>query len=360
MSDAISTANELQMTALPEIERLREPWQRLAPLNGNPFLSWEWSSTWWRHFGRDREQKILGCHDIGGELVGIVPLYFDSRRPLRMLRFIGHFPADQLEPLCAPEWLAGVVGSTRQQLAGESCWDLLLSERMPGVAGLGGELGVAPMRCELTPELELETADWDDFLASKSSNFRGQIRNRQRRLERDHELRFRLAEDPDRLEADMDALFRLHELRYGAAEKGLGAFSAELARFHRDVARLALENGWLRLWFAYLDGEPAAAWYGFRLGGADWFYQSGRDPQYDRQSVGFVLMAHTLRDAVQSGMGTYKLLLGAEEYKKRFSSREPAVETYALTRTMRGRVALKAALAQQSLTARMRQRRGGS
>jgi CelD/BcsL family acetyltransferase involved in cellulose biosynthesis len=358
MTDTTAKASALRVTPLPEIERLQEPWLQLAPLNCNPFLSWEWSSTWWRHFGRDREQKVLGCHDAGGELVGIVPLYFDSRRPLRMLRFIGHFPADQLEPLCAPERLAEVLGATRAQLGEESCWDLLLTERMPGIAELGAELGVKPIRCELTPELELETADWDDFLASKSSNFRGQIRNRQRRLERDHELRFHLAEDPDRLEADMDALFKLHELRYGSAEKGLGAFSDELARFHRNFARLALEQGWLRLWIAELDGEPAAAWYGFRLGGADWFYQSGRDPKYDRQSIGFVLMAHTLRDAVENGMGTYKLLLGAEEYKKRFSSREPAVETYAITRTLRGRAALKAALTQQSLTARMRQRRG--
>jgi CelD/BcsL family acetyltransferase involved in cellulose biosynthesis len=358
MSGAGSIDADLRVAPLPDLEQLEGPWRELSAVNGNPFLSWEWASTWWRHFGRDREQKILGCYSPDGELVGIAPLYFDSRRRVRVLRFIGHFPADQLEPLCAPERLADVVGSTRQQLGTESCWDLLLTERMPGVAGLGAELGVAPMRSELTPELELQTADWDDFLASKSSNFRGQIRNRQRRLERDHELSFRLAEDPAHLEADMEVLFKLHELRYGAAEKGLGAFSDGLARFHCDFARLALKQGWLRLWIAELDGEPAAAWYGFRLGGADWFYQSGRDPHYDRQSIGFVLMAHTLRDAVESGMGTYKLLLGAEEYKKRFSSREPTVETYAVTRTVRGKVALRAVLARQSLAARVRQRRG--
>ncbi len=357
MTDAISTTNELRVTALPDLGQLREPWEELSRLNCNPFLSWEWASTWWQHFGREREQKILGCHDADGRLVGIAPLYFDSKRPLRVLRFIGHFPADQLEPLCAPEHLGAVLAAVRRQLADESCWDLLLTERLPGVAEPESALGTKPMRCEVTPELALESSDWDQFLAGKSSNFRGQIRNRQRRLERDHALSFRLADDPARLEADMDSLFRLHELRYGSAEKGLGAFSDELARFHRDFARLALENGWLRLWLAELDGTPAAAWYGFRLGGADWFYQSGRDPSFDRQSVGFVLMAHTLRDAVESGMGTYKLLLGAEEYKKRFSNCEPEVETFAVTRTVRGKLALRAVLAQQSLSAKVRQRR---
>ena len=358
MTAATAGGGELRVEPLPDIEQLEQPWRRLSRLNCNPFLSWEWASTWWRHFGHDREQKMLGCYDEAGELVGIAPLYFDSKRRLRVLRFVGHFPADQLEPLCAPERLTAVLAAVHRQLAGERCWDLLLTERMPGEAELGAALGVEPIRSEVTPELELETADWDEFLASCSSNFRGQIRNRQRRLERDNELRFQLAEDPERLEADMDTLFKLHELRYGAAEKGLGAFSHELASFHRDFARQALDNGWLRLWTAYLGEEPAAAWYGFRLGGADWFYQSGRDPRFDRQSVGFVLMARTLRDAVDSGMGTYKLLLGAEEYKKRFSSREPTVDTFAVTRTVRGRLALRAALTQQSLAAKLRQRRG--
>jgi CelD/BcsL family acetyltransferase involved in cellulose biosynthesis len=357
MSATSSTEGGLRVAPLPDLEQLEERWRQLSAVNGNPFLSWEWASTWWRHFGRGREQKMLGVHSVEGEMVGIAPLYFDSRRPVRLLRFVGHFPGDQLEPLCAPEQLAAVTAAMRGQLAGERCWDLLLTERMPGAAALGTALETEPIRAEVTPELELETADWDEFLASRSSNFRGQIRNRQRRLERDHDLRFRLAEDPGRLEADLDILFKLHELRYGSAEKGLGAFSDALASFHRDFARLALADGSLRLWIAYLDGEPAAAWYGFRRGGADWFYQSGRDPRYDRQSVGFVLMAQTLRDAVESGMGTYKLLLGAEEYKKRFSSREPVVETFVIARNARGRLALKAALAQQSLAARMRRRR---
>jgi CelD/BcsL family acetyltransferase involved in cellulose biosynthesis len=357
MTEATAKTSELRVEPLPDLEQLQEQWQRLSQLNRNPFLSWEWASTWWQHFGREREQKMLGCYDGDGELVAIVPLYFDSKRRLRVLRFVGHFPADQLEPLCTPERVTAVLAAVRRQLEDERCWDLLLTERLPGAADLGSALGVEPLRCEATPELALEAADWDEFLASCSSNFRGQIRNRQRRLERDHALRFQLADDPGRLEADMDALFKLHELRYGAAEKGHGAFSHALASFHRDFARQALEKGWLRLWIAYLDEQPAAAWYGFRLGGADWFYQSGRDPKYDKQSVGFVLMTHTLHDAVDSGMDTYKLLLGAEEYKKRFSNREPVVETYAVTRNMRGRLALRAALTQQSLAAKLRRRR---
>jgi CelD/BcsL family acetyltransferase involved in cellulose biosynthesis len=322
----MSVAEHLRVKPLPGIDELAAPWRELAAASGNPFSTWEWASTWWRHFGGERPQRILGVEDQAGKLAAILPLYLHSRLPLRVLRFAGHFPADLLGPVCAPELMPD--------------WDLLLTERLP--AGVGAALGGRRLRTEPEPELAIETTDWDEFLAGRSSNFRGQARNRERRLLRDRGLTYRLADDPDRLDDDMDTLFLLHERRWRAVGKE-GAFGGGLKPFHREFAQRALANRWLRFWIAYLDEKPAAAWYGFRFGGADWFYQSGRDPEDEASSIGFVLMAHTLRDAVQSGSTAYKLLLGGEEYKARFSDSEPGVETFALPRGVRGRAALSAA-----------------
>jgi CelD/BcsL family acetyltransferase involved in cellulose biosynthesis len=342
-------AESARISPLGDVADLGESWRPLAAAGGNPFSSWEWASTWWRHFGDGREQRNLACRDQRDELIGIVPLYLHARRPLRVLRLIGHFPADQLGPVCAPERAGRVTQALRRHLQEESGWDLLLAERLPAAGGCGRELGGRLLRREPTPELTIEAADWEEFLATKSSNFRGQVRNRENRLLRKQGLRYRLADDPERLEGDMDILFGLHEAHW-RSRGNAGAFQGGLKDFHRDFARLALENGWLRFWIAYLDERPAAAWYGFRIGDADWFYQGGRDPDQGHSSVGFVLMSHTIRDAIEHGISTYKLLLGAEEYKARFSNREPAVETLALARGLKGRAALAAKAARDRLT----------
>ena len=346
---------DLKVVRLRNLDQVRERWRPLAEACGNPFLTWEWTSSWWRHFGADREQLILGCEDGNGELVGIAPLHVHSRRPFRILRPIGHFPADVLGNVCAPEHQRAVDRALAAHLGAEESWDLLLIERTPDQE-MAESLDGRRLRSYTEPELRIETDDWDAFLKSKSSNFRGQVRNYERRLRRDHELEMRLCDDPDRLETDMETLVKLHYMtRELRGDHPLGAFPPELVAFHLDFARAALERGWLRFWLAYIDGEPAAAWYGFRFGGADWFYQSGRDPRWLRQSVGFVLMANTVRDAVESGSHTYKLLLGNEDYKRRFANENPTVDSFVATRGPRGRAALAAKLTSMRLRKRLGQ-----
>jgi CelD/BcsL family acetyltransferase involved in cellulose biosynthesis len=244
-----------------------------------------------------------------------------GRRPLRLARFMGHGPADQLGPVCAPEDAAPAFASMERR-----GWDVLLAEHLPPGHGLRGR----SLRRESSPVIAVPDGGWEEYLAGRSRNLRSQLRRKERALERDHGLSFRLCDDPARVGEDMETLIRLNRARWG--ERGSGALGADRAAFHRDFAPVALERGWLRLWLAEVDGEPVAAWYGFRFGAAEAYYQSGRDPAWDRSSVGLVLLAHTIREAMADGMREYRLLRGGEYYKDRLATDDPAVETVAAGR----------------------------
>jgi CelD/BcsL family acetyltransferase involved in cellulose biosynthesis len=187
--------------------------------------------------------------------------------------------------------------------------------------------------------LEIATRDWDEFLAGRSAGLRKQVRYQERRLAREHDMRYRLIEDVEALPAALDTLFHLHGVRWG--REGAPEFALAQA-FHRAFAAGSLERGWLRLWLLELDGRAVAAWHGFRYGGADWHYQSGRDPAWDRYSVGAVLLAHTIRDCLQAGIPRYLFLRGDEAYKLRFATDDPGLETLALGTGLRGRAAVAA------------------
>lgn len=317
------------------LEDLEDEWTRLAELSGHPFAAWEWSLGWWRHLGAGRELHTYLCRDGDGGAVAILPLYAARLGPLRTLRFIGD--GDLRGPICAPaERPLAATCAREEAMRGSGAPPLLLAERLPGGEGWAEALGGRRLRVHPDPVLPLAGVGWEQLLASRSRNFRQQVRRRERRLVEEHGLGFRLCSDPARLGEDMDALVRLHGLRWG--ERSSGVFAGARGEFQREFAAAAQRRGWLRLWLAEIDGEPVAAWYGWRFAGSEWYYQAGRDPRFDDLSLGFVLLAHTVREACADGVDAYRFLDGAEAYKWRFASADLEAESRALGRGRGGAV----------------------
>jgi CelD/BcsL family acetyltransferase involved in cellulose biosynthesis len=344
---------ELLLEPVDDLASIKSEWSELADRSGNLFSTWEWASVWWKHFGRGRPLAVALCRDQSEELVAILPLYLAFERPLRVARFIGQNDGDELGPVCERGDVRVADALLRSADQPRRRWDVLLAEHLPGGTGVAPLLGGRTLRRWACPVVDIEATSWDEYLAGRSSNFRSQVRRKERRLVREQGLRYRLAGDPDRLNADMDTLFALHHARW--RDGNSRAFAGAHAAFHREFAALALRRGWLRLWIAEANGRAVAAWYGFRYAGAELYYQSGRDPAWDRFSVGLVLLTHTLREAVNDGMRQYKLLRGNDAYKNRFATSDPGVETVAVSRGLMGRFAVSVAAAALALPQPARQ-----
>ncbi len=319
------------------LDAVRDDWTRLSERGTNVFATWEWASTWWRHFGRGRRAAVTSCRERSGETVALLPLYVWKKAGVRALRLIGHGPADELGPLGARQHRAAVAAGLRGALDDTSA-DVFLGEELRRDENWAQHLGATVRGTDSSPVLHLSSRSWDDFVAARSANFRQQVRRRERALA-GHGLQFRLCDNRDGLARDLDLLFALHRKRWGGQE-------SEFSRretFHRDFATHAFERDWLRLWFLELNGSEVAAWYGLRFGGVDSYYQAGRDPAWDRFAIGFVLLAHSIREAMTDGMNEYRFGRGAETYKSRFADDDAEVQTLVLARGLRGRFAILAA-----------------
>jgi CelD/BcsL family acetyltransferase involved in cellulose biosynthesis len=281
----------------------------------NLFATEEWLETWWSHFGRDRPR------------VGDGLLYETRRFPVRVLRLVGAGISD----------MAPVEPERLQELLASERWDVFVGEAMP--TGSGELLAGRVLRRHSSPVVRFAEGSWDEFLAARSPNFRSQVRRRERKLLEEHALGFRLSGERNGLAADLDTLFALHRARWPHGSSSFG-WNERVLAFHREFAPLAFDRGWLRLWFLEAGGKPVAAWYGFRFGGVEHYYQAGRDPAWEPYSVGFVLLAHTIRTALEDGMQAYRMLLGGEDFKRRFTTEDPGVETVALTRGAVARIGL--------------------
>ncbi len=293
------------------MEPLRSESTQLAARNRSIFKTWEWLSTWWDHFGL-RRQLMVTVVRSNGRLVGILPMYRWQTRPLRVLRFLlsGQASGTNSRPICAPTNRPLVAQALRRVLLKSSRW-----ATAAGRAGAADEhwstvLGGRVLSLEGNPVLRFGAGGWEGFLRERSASFREQDRRRPRKLAREHPVRYRLVEGREDLEAELDTLFRLHRARWAATPSGLLTHE----RFHRSIAGLAAQRNWLRLWILEIEGQAAAAVYGFRFAGVESYYQAGRAPRWDCYHIGFVLLAHAIRQAAQDSMAEYRLLRGDEGY----------------------------------------------
>ena len=336
--------------AIEGIEDEREAWSALAEASGNVFLTWEWLSSWWATFGEGNELVLRLWRRPGGTPAVLLPLYRQPRRP-RALRLLGHPQSDLLGPVCAPQDRPAALAALRSVLAHEGA-ELFVGNAMPVAESWAGELGGVSIEREPSPAMTIGGRDWEEILAQRSSNFRSQMGRVERRLEKEGEVRWRLA-DAESLERDFETLVRLHSERW---DEAVGTFEGPWGELHRRFLPLALERAWLRLLLLELDGEPVGAIYNLRYAGVESFYQSGRDPGRDKLKLGLALQIHAIRAAAEAGVREYRFLRGDEPYKKRFADRDDAVETVAVALRPRARpltLALRASQRSPALRRRL-------
>ena len=325
---------------------LEREWDALAERSGSIFASALWSRVWWEHFGREQELLLHAARSPDGSLTTVLPLYAWRRRFPRVLRFLGHGPGDELGPVHGRGGQMAVAHALATALDALD-WDVFFGEQLPGDEGWHELLGGREWRREASPSLRLP-ATLDEYLASRSRNFREQLRRREAGLRREGDVATRLA-DATTLDRDLDALFSLHRARWGSTPTDFGD-----TPFHRELAREALGRGWLRLWLLELDGKPVAAWHGFQVGTVCSYYQAGRNPALDRHSVGFVLMAHSISSAIAEGATEYRFGRGDESFKSRFTDEDRGLETALLTRSAIGDVLVAGARTIRAARRRLR------
>jgi CelD/BcsL family acetyltransferase involved in cellulose biosynthesis len=160
------------------------------------------------------------------------------------------------------------------------------------------------------PHLALPDS-WDRYLGSLSATRRQTVRRKERALSRDHAVT--LTDYADRVDEGWGHLMRLHEQRWN----GAGAFrDPRIESLQLAFARAMAQRGQLWLTTLDLEGQPAAAWYGFASHDTVYFYQSGRAPQWESASTGLVLMGMMIRRAIERGYKWFDFLRGEDAYKR--------------------------------------------
>ena len=304
---------------------LRSQWNALlrASAADGPFLTWEWLHAWWTKLAGSSSLKVIAVRD-GDELIAVAPFRVAPHAVpwFSRLEFLGtgHAGSDYLDL---------IVRSGREDEAIRAIARFLKAQRMTLrldhvpetslAARLGERLAADGWIASSTPDgvcplIPLAGHTWDSLLATLGSAHRANVRRRLRGIEQQFRTRFELVTTEAARKSALEALAGFHDRRF--KNGGSSAFASPAVRAFQDEAtRRALDHGWLRMYVLRLNDDIAAVMYGFFYNRQFYFYQHGFDDRFSRHSIGLVLMALTLRAAIDEGAQAFDLLWGTEAYK---------------------------------------------
>ena len=154
---------------------------------------------------------------------------------------------------------------------------------------------------------------WDDHVQGLSKKDRHELRRKLRRLEASGEAEYRIIDTQrDELPAALDEFVSLMGMSSEAKSEFL---TPERRGFLDALTRTMAEADTLRLAFLDVGGKPVSATMSFVEDQRLLLYNSGYNPEYARLSVGLLLKAYGLRDAIEHGLKEYDFLRGNEPYK---------------------------------------------
>ena len=323
-------------TTLHSFASLEESWDPLVPDCDVKafFLSHDWQRLWWDSFGAGRELLLLAFQQ-DSETVGIAPL----QRQDDMISFLGDTDLFDFHDFIIPQGREAAFYPLLEDYLTSQSWRQLyfpsLSQSSPTLEYLPKIAERQGWRCQVeqedvSPTLVLPE-DWETYLSGLRKKDRHELRRKFRRLERSGSFEPKVYTSPGDVESKLDAFFDL--MRQSREEKHR-FLTPERELFFREMAVALAEVGVLRLWFLEQNGRAVSSALCFDYCGRRLLYNSGFDPAYAELSVGLLLKATCIQDAIEQNLTSFEFLRGDEPYKYHLGGVDQAVYCMTVSRPL--------------------------
>ena len=340
-----------------DFNRLRSEWDAIyeADPEAHHFLSWQWLSDWLN--GHRSSWFILAAKrdEADTDYVGFLPmrnyLKFDKENGFyNEISLAGAQYSDYTGILVRPEFETEALRAFARYVKLELNWarfsldGLMISDRRrraflsvfdkPKFTSTSIDYRMSDgTDNSICPSVTLPP-NWDDYLATLSSNNRQKIRRLMRKVDASKECRIELA-DAQTYDRYLKVLLDFWKIKWAPSK---GEKTNSIVECNHDMLIRCAEHGTLLL-PVFFEGDRPVAALAIVIDTCKrslLFLITGRDETYTAMPAGYLLHAYSIRHAIAHGFTSYDFCKGNEDYKYLFGARDRHLNPVAV-RTVSGR-----------------------
>lgn len=326
-------------------------WEGAAALNRSPFGDHAWFQAWWDSFGTG-DLRVCVLWE-GSQLQAALPLFAQRGRLNALSNY--HTPLFSV-PARDQTSLHAVVQAALAYPAQE-----LAVHAVPAPDPLHQALCLESERhrrwvlvepLHRSPFVEIEE-DFDGYVSSRGRRFKDLTR-RWRKLNREHQTRFRFEDSVHDLEAELARGYALEASGWKTEQKTAILSTPQTKSFYTAIAEAYRARGELRLVWLEIDDRPAAFSFCLLRDQRLYCLKTGIEDRLRQHAPGLLIDYCTVERCFALGLQRYELLGADEPYKRYFATsgteqvrvrsyrRRPAPAARYLTRRVGRPVALAA------------------
>ena len=284
------------------------------------FLTPKWQEVWWDTFGDGRTMVGFTYSAPGAKAGDGVAAIASLAKSGDTVSFVGSKDTvDYNDFPIRPGHEAGFYQALLEFMEEHSCRMLRLDslressqtlEHLPDIARRRGYT-VEVEQEDVTSGMALP-GTWDEYLGLLNKKDRHELRRKLRRMDSQTDWKWYSVSEPAQVAERLEEFISL--MRQSRTDKD-EFMTPQRERFFHGITQRMAELGWLQLFFLDLDGATVATSLCFDYGGSRLLYNSGYDSEYGYYSVGLLLNAMCLKDAINRGLTYFDFLRGPEPYK---------------------------------------------
>ncbi len=322
----------LELQTINELRDSETEWNQLLSqsLDNNPFLTYEWLTSWWKYFGKGRELKLFTAESQGPVSL-VVPVMYSKCKVFGSKRCRAEFVASgdsdyqgflvtdfQKAARTVNHLIENIMQDSNDTdciVFGDVPEGSVTAKLLEGI----NEKGFRASRSATSscPYVPLPN-NYELYSQTLGSNMRRNLKIWEKQALKDYRVEFVKYAEIGNVKEAMKIFFDLHQKRQ-MAKGNCGIFSDSVQRnFHTDVAKAFAEKGWLGLFFLTFNDKPVSTVYSYEYNGKLYAYLCGFDPEYDRYRTGHLAFKNLIKYGIGKKLRELDFLRGNEEYKSRW------------------------------------------